>query len=593
MINECTLDGDAEEDILVSSVTSGRNIRAVTWEIVQEETRKDPVMQKLMFLINSTFPGDKSELPAELTAYWPIRDSLYATDGVILMRDRIVLPTALRSDALETGLPGSDRIIIPSTLRGEIMNSLHSAHQGITRMNERARAGVYWPGITSDIIKTRQSCGSCNRNMPSQARTPPLEAHIPTTPFEAIACDYFHFAGKYYFVAADRLSGWVEVSNIKVGTNDSGAQGLCTALRRLMVTFGVPAEISSDGGPEFSAGETQSFFKRWGIKHRLSSVAFPSSNGRAELAVKAAKRLLENNIGADGQLNNDSMVRALLTLRNTPDPGCKLSPAQIVLGRQLRDSMPFINKNIMMYNNPQIQPQWREAWKVKEDALRTRYVKTVENLSEHVRPLAPLRHGDHVLIQNQRGRCPNKWNSSGVIVETKPNDQYVVKVTGSGRLTLRNRRFLRLFSPHNLTHSESYTTDTPLHTQQSETSKPISQNKPPQASHNETYNSPQKVTATPSPRVTPQAEHVLQPKRLQFGEFSPQSTGDEQQTSQTPPTTSDTPLRRTPAPPTQSPYSPPVTFTEGRRSSREKKPRKIYDAGSGTFKEPTSVPETL
>ena len=140
------------------------------------------------------------------------------------MRDRIVLPKTLRNDALQSNLPGYDRIVIPSSLRGEIVNSLHAAHQGITGMNERAKAGVYWPGITTDIIKMRQSCGSCNRNMPSQPRAPPFAAHIPTTPFEALACDYFHYIGRYYFVAADRLSGWVEVSHVKVGTNNAGSQ---------------------------------------------------------------------------------------------------------------------------------------------------------------------------------------------------------------------------------------------------------------------------------------------------------------------------------------------------------------------------------
>ena len=134
--------------------------------------------------------------------------------------------------------------------------------------------------------------------------------------------------------------------------------------------------------------------------------------------------------------------------RNTPDPGCKLSPAQVLLGRPLRDSLPYLNKQIMAFNNPQVHQQWRDAWEAKEDALRTRYVKTLENLSEHSRPLPPLRHGDHVMLQNQRGRSPKKWDHSGVVVESKPNDQYVVRVSGSGRLTLRNRRFLRKFIPH-------------------------------------------------------------------------------------------------------------------------------------------------
>ena len=52
------------------------------------------------------------------------------------------------------------------------------------------------------------------------------------------------------------------------------------------------------------------------------------------------------------------------------------------------------------------------------------------------------------MLQNQRGRSPKKWDHSGVVVETKPNDQYVIRIAGSGRLTLRNRRFLRKFTPH-------------------------------------------------------------------------------------------------------------------------------------------------
>ena len=107
---------------------------------------------------------------------------------------------------------------------------------------------------------------------------------------------------------------------VKVGTNEAGSQGLCRALRRLMITFGVPVEISSDGGPEFIAGETKAFFKKWGIRHRLSSVSLPSSNGRAELAVKTSKRLLMDNTSPNGSLDNDAFVRALLAYRNTPDP---------------------------------------------------------------------------------------------------------------------------------------------------------------------------------------------------------------------------------------------------------------------------------
>ena len=148
----------------------------------------------------------------ELLLYWGIRHNLYVVDGVVLVKNQVLIPPQIRNSVAQASLHGSSpRIVIPPNLRKEVSQSLHSAHQGVTGMNERAKAGVYLPGITTDIQYARDSCTGCNKTMPSQARTPPIEPRIPTTPFEAIACDFFHFKGHYYFVAADRLSGWLEL----------------------------------------------------------------------------------------------------------------------------------------------------------------------------------------------------------------------------------------------------------------------------------------------------------------------------------------------------------------------------------------------
>ena len=52
-----------------------------------------------------------------------------------------------------------------------------------------------------------------------------------------------------------------------------------------------------------------------------------------------------------------------------------------------------------------------------------------------------------VSIQNQKGNKPTRWDCTGTVVEVRPNDQYMVKVDGSGRLTMRNRKFLRPIKP--------------------------------------------------------------------------------------------------------------------------------------------------
>ena len=45
------------------------------------------------------------------------------------------------------------------------------------------------------------------------------------------------------------------------------------------------------------------------------------------------------------------------------------------------------------------------------------------------------------------GNHPNKWDKTGVVIEVRHYHQYVIRIDGSGRITLRNRKFLRKFTP--------------------------------------------------------------------------------------------------------------------------------------------------
>jgi len=82
--------------------------------------------------------------------------------------------------------------------------------------------------------------------------------------------------------------------------------------------------------------------------------------------------------------------------------------------------------------------------------LRQRYHRTSESLKVHAKRLRPLDLGDRCYIQNQCGNYPNRWDRSGKVVDILDHDSYLVKVDGSGRLTKRNRQFLRQFTPPTL-----------------------------------------------------------------------------------------------------------------------------------------------
>ena len=419
--------------------------------------------------------------------------------------------------------------------------------------------------ITDDIENSRLDCRSCHRNAPSQAKIPPKEPRIPSVPFEMIFADYLKLEGNNFLIIGDRLSGWTEIFRNKGENSAAGSKGLCKALRHMFATFGVPDDLSSDGGPEFTADETEDMLIRWGVNHSPSSAYFPQSNGRAEVAVRITKRILEDNVGPNGSLNNDNVVRALLQLRNTPDRDCGLSSAEVLFGRPLKDSMPRLDKSISIFKSPQIHPLWRENWNAKEKAIRSRFVKTCERLKEHSKELPPLQEGDTVFIQNQNRAYgkPNKWDREGTIIQTGEHDQYLVRVHGTGRVTLRNRRFLRKFSPRQDIDYPSKAIIPTVKDPLPEYPREVTQAEPTKVD-NQTGREDGGTTvrdATPEGQsLTPEVEND------KGRDPSPQAS---------PPTAPDIPDISDDVRSCQSPQL--------RRSSRAAAPRKLYDAATGKY----------
>ena len=289
--------------------------KPISWQQVEEASAADHLTTALKNLVTAGNPGDKSVWPPELQEYHRYRDFLSTSGPVVLYKGRAIIPASLRRETLEV---------------------LHSAHQGVTGMVSRAVQSVFWPHMQEDITRTRQACTSCDENTPTQPAAPPHPLPNPAYPFEMIASDYFSYAGKHFLIVVDRYSGWLSV----YPAGADGAASLVKQLRCHFLTFGISSELSSDGGPEYTAATTQRFLKDWKVKFRLSSAYFPHSNQRAEVGVRTAKRMLRENISPGGSLDTNKFLRALLTHRNTPDRDTGKSPAQVVFARPIKDFFP-------------------------------------------------------------------------------------------------------------------------------------------------------------------------------------------------------------------------------------------------------------
>ena len=92
-------------------------------------------------------------------------------------------------------------------------------------------------------------------------------------------------------------------------------------------------------------------------------MVFLQANQKAERSVGSAKRVIRDSIKPNGELDPIPLVKGLLTLRNTPDQDTGMSPAQMLLGRDLRDFLPGSKPKAHLTGHT----DWRDTWKEVAD----------------------------------------------------------------------------------------------------------------------------------------------------------------------------------------------------------------------------------
>ena len=209
---------------------------------------------------------------------------------------------------------------------------------------------------------------------------------------------------------------------------------LTAALRAHFCRTGVPDKIWSDQGPQFSSLLFREFAKQWRFQHITSSPRYPQSNGKAEATVKSMKKLIRT-AWSGRSLNEDKLTRSLLQYRNTPSRWDGVSPAQKLFGHPIQDTLPAHRRAF--------SAEWqRQSTEVEQQTLETTEAMKIA-YNQHARPLPDLTVGTMVAVQNPDTKY---WDIYGVITDIGHHRRYFVK-TQSGRVLVRNRRFLRKRTP--------------------------------------------------------------------------------------------------------------------------------------------------
>ncbi|XP_033740319.1 uncharacterized protein K02A2.6-like [Pecten maximus] len=311
---------DNEEDKTVNAIHIHQLEQLpVTQSQVRRETTRDPV---LAIVLQTVMSGWQEELSDDtLKPYFVRKNEITEHQGCLLW-----------------GM----RVIIPPKLQAHVLNEIHNGHIGVVRMKAVARSYAWWPNIDCDIEQMCKSCTGC-QSVKGAPHVAPLHPwNWPTKPWHRIHID---FAGPFldamYLIIVDAYSKWPEV--VKMRTTKS--EKTIDILRTVFSCNGIPTEIVSDNGPQFTFETFKNFVKANGIRHITSAPYHPRTNGLAERFVQSFKSAMKASKKDHGSLTK-KLANFLLAYRNSPHPTTNESPAKLFLGRQLPSRLDLIRPNV-------------------------------------------------------------------------------------------------------------------------------------------------------------------------------------------------------------------------------------------------------
>ncbi|UYV73881.1 K02A2.6-like [Cordylochernes scorpioides] len=276
---------------LVTHDISFLNVTPLDHLIIEEETNKDPVLNKLKeYLLEDPQLAKKDET---MKPFISKLENFSVLQGCIFV---------------------DSRAVIPRTCQDQMLKLLHQSHIGINRMKSLARSSVWWPKMDSQIEEFVKECSPC---MHHQTAPPAENTPWPRTnqPWQRVHVDHFYFRGDCYLLVVDANSNWIEVFPVRGTTSQENIK----LLRECFARYGLPQCLVSDNGPPFNSIEFKEFLRKNNVYHLTSPAYNPSSNGIAEVSVRIIKKSLEKSLEESPNSNMDCILQnVLFNYRNTP-----------------------------------------------------------------------------------------------------------------------------------------------------------------------------------------------------------------------------------------------------------------------------------
>lgn len=246
------------------------------------------------------------------------------------------------------------QIVVPKLYRQEILSVAHdglfAGHMGRTKTYDRVVADFYWPGMYADVEQYCKTCHTCqvvgkpNQTIPKAKLQ---EVKVQEEAFSRVQIDVVgplprtSQGHQYVLTVMCLTTRFPEAIPLRKVT----APIIARALTKYFTMVGLPREIQSDRGTNFTSKLFRQVAQLLDIKLVFSSAYHPESQGAIERFHQSMKSMLRCFIFENRKDWDVGLPYVLFAIRDAKQESLGFSPFELVYGHSPKGPLQLVKAN--------------------------------------------------------------------------------------------------------------------------------------------------------------------------------------------------------------------------------------------------------
>lgn len=331
------------------------------------------------------------------------------------------------------------QVVVPEKFRKRVLQLAHESilggHLGAKKCTEKILNNFFWPGMQADTLRYCRSCEACQRSIPKGkvTKVPLGRTPLIDEPFRRVAVDIIgpivpasQNGNRYILTLVDYATRYPEAVSLKHIDTQTVAEALVDIYSRV----GIPREVLSDQGKQFTSDVMKEVSRLLSIRQLTTTPYHPACNGLVEKFNGTLKAMMKKMCEERPKDWDRYVTPLLFAYREAPQESTGFAPFELLYGRVVRGPLAILRE---LWTGDIDEPETRTTYQYVLD-LKERLERTLELAQERLKK-SKARYRDYY---NRKARLKNLKVGDEVLL-LLPTDNNKLMMQWKGPFTVVGR----------------------------------------------------------------------------------------------------------------------------------------------------------